>query len=403
MPHLNGKAHMRIAWLRNVTGDVFGRRITHLARTATVLIAALITALTMTATPASAQTSPQLVELARQYLQERANRLTGPIQSRTSVPTDDALSARLVAEASAIDTRRELLRKVFGGHRQADVQVTEISAAQRGKRINLLVAEHTKLHFTQVAPDAPAFEEYTLQHRFVFEEQDNQWILKDTRPELAVGGLAPDTQPQVAQRPAGRVAPLATPTDRKPSATERPHTSTTAAPDKTAQTSNTTLAWNYTAMLNYANTYWDNYNPNYRSYGGEGGDCTNFISQIMTAGGWPEAGSWPDSRSDNANWFYGDYTWTTSYSWPAAENWYWFAQHHSTRTTHLDNIWDMLTTDVLQVDFDRNDNISHSLFVTDRSSDGELYLTYHSNNTHNKPLSSFVATNPDAWYYAHRT
>jgi hypothetical protein len=67
----------------------------------------------------------------------------------------------------------------------------------------------------------------------------------------------------------------------------------------------------------------------------------------------------------------------------------------------------MLTTDVLQVDFDRDDNISHSLFVTGRAGSGEyadeLYMTYHSNNTHDRPLSSFIASAPDAWYYAHRT
>lgn len=128
----------------------------------------------------------------------------------------------------------------------------------------------------------------------------------------------------------------------------------------------------------------------------------------MGAGGWTQVGSWPgDDRTDDSKWFYGDFTWTTSYTWPAAENWYWFAMHRSNRTSFIDNVWKLQVTDVLQLDFDRDDNISHSMFVTDRIGTGEwsseVMLTYHSDNQHNKRLSSIIETYPDAWYYAHRT
>ncbi|MEV4222298.1 amidase domain-containing protein [Nonomuraea sp. NPDC049725] len=380
-------------------------RIT-LLRSVKAFVAASATALTMAAAPAGASSAeePQFAEIARQYLQDRATRLVSdaPARTLTSVPSTGALADRLTREAAAIDERRRLLREANGGHKQADVQVAEVASTREGDTVELRVAERTKLYFARPLADAPAFEEYALNHRFVFERQGAQWVMRDARPEPAAGELAPDTQPQAARAP--KTSPKATaPAGREPSSVDRPRKGAAVAPDKLARSTEAALAWDYTAMLNYANTYWDTYNPDYRTYGGVGGDCTNFISQIVTAGGWTEVGSWPDSRSDNANWFYGDYTWTTSYTWPAAENWYWFAQHESARTTYLGNVWDMLTTDVLQVDFDRDDNISHSLFVTDRSSDGELYLTYHSNNTHNKPLSSFLAANPDAWYYAHRT
>jgi hypothetical protein len=122
-------------------------------------------------------------------------------------------------------------------------------------------------------------------------------------------------------------------------------------------------------MTRYALQYWDNYNPNYRTYGGEGGDCTNFLSQIVKAGGWAETGSWPgENRPLRDQWYYGhEGNWSTTHTWAAAENWYWFASpFNSGRTEVLDHIWEMGVSDVLQIDFDRNDNISHSMFVTGR-------------------------------------
>jgi N-acetylmuramoyl-L-alanine amidase len=39
------------------------------------------------------------------------------------------------------------------------------------------------------------------------------------------------------------------------------------------------------AAAGYADLYWDNYNPEYADYSGSGGDCANFVSQCMIAGG----------------------------------------------------------------------------------------------------------------------
>jgi hypothetical protein len=39
------------------------------------------------------------------------------------------------------------------------------------------------------------------------------------------------------------------------------------------------------AAVKYAKKYWQNYNPNYANYKNDGGDCANFVSQCMIAGG----------------------------------------------------------------------------------------------------------------------
>ena len=45
------------------------------------------------------------------------------------------------------------------------------------------------------------------------------------------------------------------------------------------------LSYDAQAAVNYANTYCRNYNRNYASYKNSGGDCANFVSQCMHAGG----------------------------------------------------------------------------------------------------------------------
>ena len=45
------------------------------------------------------------------------------------------------------------------------------------------------------------------------------------------------------------------------------------------------LAYNPSAAVNYARQYCKNYNPNYANYASVGGDCANFVSQCMIAGG----------------------------------------------------------------------------------------------------------------------
>ncbi|WP_143662266.1 amidase domain-containing protein [Streptomyces sp. Amel2xC10] len=156
--------------------------------------------------------------------------------------------------------------------------------------------------------------------------------------------------------------------------------------------------YNYGKMVSYANKYWKHPNSAYRTYGT---DCTNFISQAMRAGGWVPHGAIAP-RTNNRFWFYGSSTLITSYTWAAAENWYWFAKKHSQRTKILDNVWKMAKADVLQADWGRDNTIDHTMIVTKKYR-GTPYLTYHTSNTHDKSLKKLLSDHPRAWWYAHRT
>ncbi len=72
----------------------------------------------------------------------------------------------------------------------------------------------------------------------------------------------------------------------------------------------------------YAQKWCSSSNPAYPPPSNfHGTDCTNFVSQCLHEGGWPQTSGGFFSRADNTKWWCGGYIGTgASYSWGAAEN-----------------------------------------------------------------------------------
>ncbi len=69
--------------------------------------------------------------------------------------------------------------------------------------------------------------------------------------------------------------------------------------------------YNRAKAKEYIDTYWKNYNPVYPTFHGGGGDCANFVSQVLYAGGM----KWVDDGNPS------HYTWFTNwYCKPGATN-----------------------------------------------------------------------------------
>lgn len=115
----------------------------------------------------------------------------------------------------------------------------------------------------------------------------------------------------------------------------------------------------------YAYTHALKPNPSYRyfaSHGDGGGDCSNFISQCLRAGGAPMAysGPWP--------WWYKDHAW--SLSWSVAHSLYWCLKERGKlnlpglKGIEVPDI-DMLNIgDVIQYE-DKFKKVYHSAIITD--------------------------------------
>jgi putative amidase-like protein len=365
----------------------------------------------------------QAHDLVQQYLSERAFRVTQSANTKAGqgldvIPMTETLERRLDREARTLDgVRTRTANTAFHGYAKAEVAVAVDSVTGTVTEARVRATERTRLFFGQDDPKAPQFEGYRLEHEFTFVRRDGQWTLDATTVELEGGGPAP--APQAGALSVKRVADDDGPAQlegKLPQASTVPvPAAVTNAPatvaDKLSATGNVTPRYNYQAMYDYAARYWQNYNPSYARYGN---DCTNFVSQIMHSGGWEDQ---IDSPAHAGSWYYLPLSAGISLSWTVAHDWGVFAQVISHRTAPLAYVYQMLVTDVLQVDWDHPDeqpgeqegNIDHTMFVTGQSGTAgaasEIYLTYHSNDRWNVPFWGWLIPNTEARdvWYAHRT
>jgi len=99
---------------------------------------------------------------------------------------------------------------------------------------------------------------------------------------------------------------------------------------KNLDTKGTGLSLNVTNMKNYATMYWNNYNTNYGNFASMGGDCTNFTSQIIRAGGAP-------MRVSSTGWYYNRMS--ARANWTGAQLFYDFAMNNTLKGPYIANVY----------------------------------------------------------------
>jgi hypothetical protein len=290
------------------------------------------------------------------------------------------------ATLSALGRRKEKLAEAGEKYSKAGTTVTLNATRVTGRTAKAEVTETTTLTYAQARGDAPRTTGFQARHELTFKaDRQGTWRLTGIR-DTDQGGLAVNTLSKPAPVKATTAA------DTMPSAPRAATTRYPAAVPKTATT------YDYKAMAAYAEKYWNVYNKDYPDFGGRGagGDCTNFVSQSLKAGGWKHV---PGYVYDYTRWF-GNAD-IQSHSFIGVNEWSWFAQN-SKRTKPLANVYQLEVGDVLQVDFDKDGSKDHTMIVTYKSR-GVPYVTYHSNNTLRRSVASIVASYPNAYYYAYRT
>lgn len=145
----------------------------------------------------------------------------------------------------------------------------------------------------------------------------------------------------------------------------------------------------------YANTYWEDPNdPIYYDFTDIGGDCTNFASQVIRAGGMGITG-YPYPGNYNS-WYYYDVN-TRSYSWTDAHwfRYYWgnvnnqgnnaaYSYKIFTKTTALNNFNDEFYMPLYQGDViqyaDSNGLTGHTQIIYNYDEYGTMYIAQHTAN-----------------------
>ncbi|MCF1506971.1 amidase domain-containing protein [Streptomyces glomeratus] len=291
---------------------------------------------------------------------------------------------------SELRGRKSRLAKLGEKYSAASTSVKLDATQVKGRHATVDVTETTTLTYEKVKGTEPKTTGFQAHHELTFKaDRQGNWQLTGIRDTddgyLAVNQVA---KPAVA-------APMTATDDGPPSAAR----SATTWPAPANPKNFSATGYDYKAMAAYAQKYWNHYNPDYPDFNGQGagGDCTNFVSQSLKAGGWKHV---PGYTSDFHKWFGNSEI--QSDSFVGVNEFSWFALS-SKRVTSLANVYQLDVGDVLQMDFNKDGSKDHSMIVTYRSPQGVPYVTYHSTNTFNRSVASIIASYPTAAYYAYRT
>ncbi|MFJ8848450.1 amidase domain-containing protein [Streptomyces cyaneofuscatus] len=300
--------------------------------------------------------------------------------------------------------RKERLADLDEAYTAAETEVELDEVRVIGDRATALVTETTILTYKKIRGDEPPTTGFQAKHELTFvAAPDGTWELASFTPQAEDGPAAVNSVVDtagdsgnaplgVAEAPVdddGEPEPDGPAPQETPAGTTQPTVQAQIKPSVTAN-------YNYTNMAKYAEKHWSKYNPSYRKFDDVGGDCTNFISQALRAGGWKNDTGFYKSYK---NWWYNSANQTTS--WINVNYWASFSLH-SGRAYNLNNVYKMGVGDILQMDFTNNRSKDHSMITTYKTG-GVPYLTYHSKNTYRKSVTSLVAQFPGATYYAFRT
>ncbi|MBW5425022.1 hypothetical protein GKQ77_26270 [Streptomyces sp. BG9H] len=301
------------------------------------------------------------------------------------------MSGRLKKDEDAtlrsLGARKSRLAKLGEAYTKADTRVVVERATITGRTATVQVTSASTLTYKKVRGDEPATTAFsTRQELKLAATKDGGWKLTTitSRDNGPAAVDAPSAAGVNTVKDDGNQYPDGTPASTKYPTTPMPSGKTGGAYD-------------YSAMARYAERYWRSYNPAYRKFNGAGGDCTNFVSQALKAGGWKHV---PGSAHDYRNWWYDRASQSTS--WVGVNEWAWFTLSNR-RAPNLSSVYKLDVGDVLQVDFDKNGSKDHTMLVTYRDRRGMPYLTYHSTDTVRRSLASVLASSPNARYFAYRT
>lgn len=242
---------------------------------------------------------------------------------------------------------------------------------------------------------SPVYTKEEIEHTFIYSQEGNQWkLVEDNVSNPFISTLPEKGEPKVTEKPI-----LLQGSRNHPSRDKFANNNTWLLSYFIKPVFAISGTYTPTNAVNYALSYWNNYNSAYRSYGN---DCTNFVSQASNWGGWQHIGGWYD---DPHYWWYSPNNiveWggrAEARSWINVQYYYFFARY-SGRATNAQYLSDFTIGDTLQVDYGTPDGwLDHNTIVTRDDGNGNIYLTYHSNNTLNMSIWEFIHRTPGANYY----
>lgn len=149
----------------------------------------------------------------------------------------------------------------------------------------------------------------------------------------------------------------------------------------------TLIPFNREKMKLYQDKNWNRRVSPWGDFSEIGGDCTNYASQVIYAGGAPMI------KGYTLEWYYYSYQ-NRSPSWTSAELLYNFLSHNKSTGPHgkeISSINDLLTGDLIQLDFTGDGKFDHTAVVYNPTGYLNKFptITAHSLDRFNQPLNVF--------------
>ncbi|OZU87863.1 hypothetical protein CIL03_14255 [Virgibacillus indicus] len=164
-------------------------------------------------------------------------------------------------------------------------------------------------------------------------------------------------------------------------------------PDDIRNDSNSRFSYDRRAAVQYAERWWNSYNPEYRKFDV---DCTNYVSQCLYAGGAPMHGAPERGRG----WWYSTDSW--SFSWAVAHSlrWYLSGSREGLQGREVENADDLIPGDIICYDFQGDGRWDHNTIVTAKDLYGIPLVNAHTDNSRNRYWSyeDSTAWTPDINY-----
>lgn len=140
--------------------------------------------------------------------------------------------------------------------------------------------------------------------------------------------------------------------------------------------------YNRLSAIDYAQKWALSSNPRFYHFGGIGGDCTNFISQCLLAGG-------AKMNYSPLGWFYVNSS-NRSPSWTSVQSLHDFLLSNKSigPFAQVAPIDSLQIGDLIQLRQNPT-HFNHTVIIS-KIHNGEIYVCAHSNDSLNKPLSSYA-------------
>jgi len=283
-------------------------------------------------------------------------------------PTSDTLAAteRERFERHYLQPAREAGFKYTGVELEAEIKSVEVAGDSAQVTVNVVDVTYTSAY-----PDDPSpivTKEAGLEHIISVVLQGNEWYIADDRYFDAFA----------KQGTKGLDVPLLR-DDEVSDASSEANTSGGVVP-----------CWyhyyNRSGAVNYADTWWNSSNPNYRYFSGN--DCANYVSQCFDNGGqalmaWASPYIWWYNFHGTST--VSDDTWSTSWSVPhdQAYNLSRNTDQNEMRGSYVSSAGQLALGDSIYYDFNDDGILDHSAIVVEFRS-GESYVNYHTNNTYHR-------------------